>query len=281
MAIVLNEEMTDNVYGAVWLATLVMTYDEKVLKNSDHVFFDQVDIQQLAQKLCTKTVQSARISQWCNGDHPNNSYHYLRANGSKRRLTRIGEFNHSKEYPERLLKMDELIFEIQDNGKKVKYGELFEWYCSTYSKITKLNDIETGWFDSNEVDRQNDISINELQEDDIKHILASYLHHRGWKTQLAMGRIHGIDIDAYKGNERWIIEVKGCGSRNAMRVNYFLAILGETLQRMADPNAKYSIALPDLKQYRDLWNKLPRLAKERTGISVLFVNGNHEIEEVS
>lgn len=281
MSIVLNEKITDNVYGAVWLATLIMTFDEIVLKNSDHVFFDQADIQQMAQKLCTKTVQSARISQWCNGDHPNNNYKYLRAYGAKRRLTQIGEFNNSKVYPERLLKVETPIFEIQDIGKKVKYGELFEWYCSTYSKITKLIDMEKGCMDSNEVDRQNKISINELQEDDIKHTLANYLNHNGWKTQLAMGKVHGIDIDAYKGNDRWIIEVKGCGSRNAMRVNYFLTILGETLQRMTDPNAKYSIALPDMKQYRNLWSKLPRLAKERTGISVLFVNENNEIEEVS
>lgn len=120
-----------------------------------------------------------------------------------------------------------------------------------------------------------------LSEDEIKGIINNYLIADGWKTQLAMGKIHGIDIDAYKGKDRWIIEVKGCGSRNAMRVNYFLAILGETLQRMSDPNAKYSIALPDMQQYRNLWDKLPRLAKERTGISILFVNENHEIEEVS
>jgi len=29
-----------------------------------------------------------------------------------------------------------------------------------------------------------------------------------------------------------------------MRVNYFLGVLGETLQRMDDAQAKYSIALP-------------------------------------
>lgn len=94
-----------------------------------------------------------------------------------------------------------------------------------------------------------------------------------------MGKVHGIDIDACKGSDRWIIEVKGCGSRNAMRVNYFLAILGETLQRMSDPNAKYSIALPNMKQYRNLWERLPQLAKERTGISVLFVSENSQIED--
>lgn len=67
-------------------------------------------------------------------------------------------------------------------------------------------------------------------------------------------------------------EVKGRGSRQAMRVNYFLAILGETLQRMTESNARYSIALPDLPQYQGLWSRLPTLAKERTQISVLFVS---------
>jgi hypothetical protein len=66
-----------------------------------------------------------------------------------------------------------------------------------------------------------------------------------------------------------------------MRVNYFLAILGEILQRMSDPEAKYSIALPDLGQFRNLWARLPELAKSRTGITILFVNADGDIEESS
>ena len=84
-----------------------------------------------------------------------------------------------------------------------------------------------------------------------------------------MGKIRGIDVDAYKGTERWVIEVKGCGSRSAMRVNYFLSMLGEILQRMDDPNARYSIAFPDMKQYRGLWGRLPKWARRRM-VSVLF-----------
>ncbi|WP_066071637.1 hypothetical protein [Neobacillus soli] len=119
-----------------------------------------------------------------------------------------------------------------------------------------------------------------LSEDEIKDIINKDLISKGWETQVAWAKTPGIDIDAFRVNERWIIEVKGCGSRNAMRLNYFLAILGETLQRMSDPNAKYSIALPDLQQYRNLWERLPRLAKERTGFTALFVNEVSEIEEV-
>ncbi|MBV7506769.1 MarR family transcriptional regulator [Bacillus sp. sid0103] len=126
------------------------------------------------------------------------------------------------------------------------------------------------------VERQQD----GMSEDEIKEIINNSLLSKGWKTQVAWAKTLGIDIDAFRGNERWIIEVKGCGSRDAMRANYFVAILGETLQRMSDPNAKYSIAFPDMQQYRNLWNRLPRLAKERTGISVLFVNEKRDIEEV-
>jgi hypothetical protein len=38
---------------------------------------------------------------------------------------------------------------------------------------------------------------------------------------------------------RWVIEAKGGGSLNPMRVNYFLAVLGELLQRMSDPCARH------------------------------------------
>jgi hypothetical protein len=58
-----------------------------------------------------------------------------------------------------------------------------------------------------------------------------------------------------------------------MRVNYFLAALGELLQRMDDTNARYSVAMPDLPQFRGLWERLPKLAKQRLGITALFVNG--------
>lgn len=118
-----------------------------------------------------------------------------------------------------------------------------------------------------------------FREDNLKQILKDYLHLDGWETQIAWGRIPGIDINAIRGTERWIIEVKGLGSSNPMNVNYFLGVLAETLQRMDDPNAKYSIALPDVKQFRNLWNRLPLLAKKKTGITAIFVNEAGEVVE--
>ncbi len=79
---------------------------------------------------------------------------------------------------------------------------------------------------------------------------------------------------------RYILEgslQRSGGSRQPMRVNYFLAILGETLERMDDPGACYSISLPDLAQFRGLWERLPELAKERTKVTALFVRADGQV----
>lgn len=47
-----------------------MTYEEKVIKHTDNIYFNQKDIQKMAQILCTKTVQPDRVNQWYNGNHP-------------------------------------------------------------------------------------------------------------------------------------------------------------------------------------------------------------------
>jgi len=120
-----------------------------------------------------------------------------------------------------------------------------------------------------------------LSEDDLKHILKTWLEGQDWSPNIAWGKEHGIDIDAYNGDKRWIIEVKGPGSRQPMRVNYFLGLLGEILQHMSDPKARYSIALPDLSQFRSLWRHLPVLAKKRIGVSLLLVQNSGKVEELT
>jgi hypothetical protein len=125
------------------------------------------------------------------------------------------------------------------------------------------------------------IDMDSLSEDDVKRKLQAWLESTGWKVAVAWGRTQGIDIDARQSDRRWIIEAKGRGSRDPMRVNYFLGALGELLQRTSDPEAKYSIALPDLPQFRRLWERLPDLAKRRTGFSALFVDDSGRVEEVT
>jgi hypothetical protein len=125
------------------------------------------------------------------------------------------------------------------------------------------------------------ISSDFLSEDNVKLHLKNWLESQGWRTTVVWRKERGIDIEAFRNNQRWIIEAKGSGSRDQMRVNYFLSILGETLQRMNDPGAKYSIALPDHRQFRNLWARLPDLAKSRTTITMLFVDLNGKVEEIT
>lgn len=118
-----------------------------------------------------------------------------------------------------------------------------------------------------------------LSEDEVKAHLAAWLQAQGWEARVAWGKSRGADIVATQRERRWIIEVKGLGSLQPMRVNYFVSMLGETLQRMSDPAAKYSIAVPDVAQFRALWERLPQLAKQRTQITALFVASEGDVRE--
>jgi hypothetical protein len=93
---------------------------------------------------------------------------------------------------------------------------------------------------------------DQLTEDHVKQLLQTWLEADGWETVIAWGHKPGIDIIARRGEETWIIEAKGCGSLQPMRVNYFISILGELLQRMSVAEARYSIALPNMQQFRGL-----------------------------
>lgn len=119
-----------------------------------------------------------------------------------------------------------------------------------------------------------------LSEDQVKRYLVQWLESSGWSVEVAWGKTRGTDVIARRGDSKWMIEAKGSGSLQPMRVNYFLSILGETLQRMSDPDAKYSIALPNMAQFRGLWDRLPTLAKQRTSISALFVASSGSIDEL-
>lgn len=118
-----------------------------------------------------------------------------------------------------------------------------------------------------------------LSEDAIKRALETWLRSGGWKTTTAWGRSRGIDIEATKGTQRWVIEVKGRGSTPQEQGNYFLSVLGQVLQCMDDKDAKYSIALPDLPRFRGLWQRLPDPAKRRTRLSALLVDEKRTVIE--
>ena len=124
----------------------------------------------------------------------------------------------------------------------------------------------------------------EFSEDEVKRALVAWLGRPGWTSEVAWGTRPGIDLEATRDDERWVIEAKGGGSYDQMRRNYFGAVLADTLRRMDDTKASYAIALPDMTQYRRLWDRLPALAKKRTRVGAPFVDGaetvRHETEDL-
>jgi hypothetical protein len=48
---------------------------------------------------------------------------------------------------------------------------------------------------------------------------------------------------------------------------------------MDDPNARYALALPDNRRYRGLVSRLPRLARHRLQLTILFVGPGGAVTE--
>lgn len=110
-----------------------------------------------------------------------------------------------------------------------------------------------------------------LTEDEVKKAVSDYLTAAGYEVKVAWDRAPGIDIEAERKGERLVIEAKGEVALNPQQHNYFLGALGELVQRMDDPNARYGLALPNNRQYYGLVDRLPDLAKQRMGFVVYWV----------
>ncbi len=51
-----------------------------------------------------------------------------------------------------------------------------------------------------------------MNEDSVKAHIKNRLEADGWNVKFAWGYIHGVDVEASRNGERWLIEVKGPGS---------------------------------------------------------------------
>jgi hypothetical protein len=112
-----------------------------------------------------------------------------------------------------------------------------------------------------------------IEEDEVKKAIKITLEQNGWKiNKTAMGNTHGVDIAASKEpNIKLLIEAKGEGSLNPMRVNYFLGALGELLQKMDSPNNQYAIGLPAYTQFAKLIIRLPNWIKTHLRLKFYLV----------
>ncbi len=124
------------------------------------------------------------------------------------------------------------------------------------------------------------IAVANMSEDEVKRNVRKWLEKDGWIVTVEERTARGPDIEAKRGKDRWVIEAKGSGSRNPTRKNYFLVALGEALLRMENPELLYSIALPEMREFRRLWMKLPEFAKSRLGITALFVRADGHVDQV-
>jgi hypothetical protein len=66
-----------------------------------------------------------------------------------------------------------------------------------------------------------------------------------------------------------------------MQLNFFLYLLGEIIQRIKNEDDKYSIALPDLQRYKNLWNALSTEVKNRLSVTILLVNRRGKVSELN
>jgi hypothetical protein len=126
---------------SVWLATAIMAYEtfyNSTNQTSDMMYFKQGDIQKKAQELCKQNVDNARISQWCNADHSNNTYNYLcTGDNSSRRLSFSGEFGGNKEAPD--LNPDDLI-NTTLGAKSIK--EIKEFIANEYTSLFTMDSFQ-------------------------------------------------------------------------------------------------------------------------------------------
>jgi len=120
-------------------------------------------------------------------------------------------------------------------------------------------------------------STGSLSEDAVKRAIAGWLEQQGWWVEVAWGQDVRPDLVATRGKERLIVEAKGAGSNHATRASHFKGVLGEILERMDDPDSLYAVAFPDLTAFREFWERLPQLARERTGLTALLVRADGSV----
>lgn len=135
-----REYITDSVPTAVWLSAIILTYNRSKSEFLFSPWLKQKDIQLLAGELCNKNIDNARISQWCNANHSNNTYNYLVSKGSLRRVTQLNEFNGVRELPEII---PSGVVEI--DSIKTPIELIIEWYRDKYSTLdlrTSNGDID-------------------------------------------------------------------------------------------------------------------------------------------
>ncbi|WP_322446984.1 hypothetical protein [Robertmurraya mangrovi] len=77
--------------------------------------------------------------------------------------------------------------------------------------------------------------------------------------------------------ERWRIEAKGLTSAVGLD---FRTGLGQLIQRMDEPEARYGIAIPNIPAYLKQVNQIKPWVREKFGLFILIVSEDGEVQYV-
>ena len=110
-----------------------------------------------------------------------------------------------------------------------------------------------------------------LTEDAVKAAIKQALEAHDWHAEVHWGHDRGIDIEAVRGNERFVLEAKGEGISNPARSVKFDGALGELIRRMNASEVRYGLALPAHRQFIGLVARLPLWIRLRLNLWFFFV----------
>ena len=217
---------------------------------------------------------------------------YKLSDGTKRLFRESDDYHFSREGGKTIPEGSELPEE---------YRYLLKWYTENYNTGVPPQPIRTidppKGFEVESVELGNEKQVADfsyncpsnskglckecslfLSEDEVKKVLIAKLTKDNWNiNKTAMGKAHGVDIVAMKQPDgTLLIEAKSEGSLVPMRINYFIAVLGELLQKMDASNKQYAVALPAYQQYASLINRLPFWVKQQLKLNFFLVKKQSE-----
>jgi hypothetical protein len=105
----------------------------------------------------------------------------------------------------------------------------------------------------------------------VRSVLEAFLRQNGWEPS-ASKRSAGVEVEGWRGVERWVISLHEEAWASQDYGHLFMQMIGELLTVMDDRAAVYSLALPDTEPFRGLWDSVPLLARDRLGVTALFID---------
>ena len=126
-----------------------------------------------------------------------------------------------------------------------------------------------------------DTTTNWYWEGNIVDALAQHLSNSGWHIESkadTRSKARGIDIQASKGEQKLLIEVKGYPSKEYRDPARAAALLAALRIQTKNPSAKVALAFADFPRFRTLFDETYR-GLERLGVGVFMVNEAGQVWE--